>query len=121
LSLGKRMVLKTTTLSWINFSIIHWIFSGNLRQRSFVAASEWFQKSVSRTCFPIRNHANKFIIIFNEDNHNSKDKWKEFQSFQEAWKFLRDLRRNSSSNFNQLSGSKKILHNSFFQRQFKRG
>jgi hypothetical protein len=94
---------------------------GNLRQRSFVAASEWFQKSVSRTCFPIRNHANKFIIIFNEDNHNSKDKWKEFQSFQEAWKFLRDLRRNSSSNFNQLSGSKKILHNSFFQRQFKRG
>jgi hypothetical protein len=26
LSLGKRMVLKTTTLSWINFSIIHWIY-----------------------------------------------------------------------------------------------
>ena len=26
LSLGRRMVLKTTTLSWINFSIIHWIF-----------------------------------------------------------------------------------------------
>ncbi len=26
LFLGKRMVLKTTTLSWINFSVIHWIF-----------------------------------------------------------------------------------------------
>jgi hypothetical protein len=29
----------------------------NLRQRSFVAASEWFQESVSRTCFPVRTKA----------------------------------------------------------------
>jgi hypothetical protein len=71
----------------------------NLRQRSFIVASEWFQGSISRTCFPVRQtnnqwnnaylhllprrhlksffscNANKFIIIiFNEDNnHNSKD------------------------------------------------
>ena len=45
------MVLKTTTVSWINFSIIQKLRK-NLRQRSFIVASEWLQESVSRTCFP---------------------------------------------------------------------
>jgi hypothetical protein len=46
----------------------------NLRQRSFVATSEWFQESVSRTCCPIRKTHNEIMltcIFFNAMRINS--------------------------------------------------
>ena len=53
----------------------------NLRQRSFIVASEWLQESVSRTCFPVRTkdpfsaamRINLHHHCRQNNNHNSKD------------------------------------------------
>ena len=120
----------------------------NLRQRSFIVASEWLQESVSRTCFPVRTKDPfSAAMRINLHHHCRQRQQPQFQrlvkrvsitprslkisegSEKKFYKLFFNVNfkglmnwfslKNTASCTTFVHGSKKILHNSFWKPDIK--